>query len=142
MLRSWLMRGLLRIKFVERKKGGSPCNAGSLNRFLRHRSDSDIPHLNITRFHLSAGYLGDKMVLVVRRHELRRERLRKEVIVQRVLLRNNLSIDGESVVCPIRQIGADLALTRTVVQVGVLNRLGASHVVNPDVAIGNRAMGK
>src|ERR1700733_15609516 len=82
------------------------------------------------------------MRLIVRSHKLRRERLRKEVVVQGVFLRYDFTIDRETVVHPIGQIGANFTLTRAVIEVGVLYRLGAAHLVDTDVTIGDRPVGQ
>ena len=78
------------------------------------------------------------MILVVFGHQLRGERLREKVVVERVLLGDGVAADGVAVVRPIGQICPDLALARAVVEVAVLDRLGAAHLVDADVAIRNR----
>lgn len=96
------MRSLFREELIQREKRCSSRDSRTLHHLLRHRCDGDVPHLNIPRLHLSCGHSGDEMVLIVGSHELRRERLREEVVVQRILLRDDLPIDGEPVVHPIR----------------------------------------
>ena len=80
------------------------------------------------------------MVGIVFTHQARRQCLRKKVVVERVFLRDYIPIDGVAVIRPIGQIGADFALAGRVVEIAVLDRLGAAHLVDADVAIRNRAV--
>ena len=82
------------------------------------------------------------MISVVLGHQLRGELLREEVVVERVLLGDGVAADGVAVVRPIGEIRPHFALARAVVQVAVLDRLGAAHLVDADVAIGNRTVGE
>ena len=82
------------------------------------------------------------MILVVLGHQLRGERLRQEVVVERVLLRDGVAADGVAIVGPIGQVRPYLALARAVVEIAVLDGLGAAHLVDADVAVHNRAVGQ
>ncbi len=66
--------------------------------------------------------------------------MRKEIVVERILLADGFAIDGVAIVRPVREIGADFTLTRAVIQIAVSDGLCATHLVDADVTIGNRAM--
>ena len=80
------------------------------------------------------------MILVVLTHQLRSQVLRQEVVVERILLGDGVTADGVAIVGPIGQIRPHLAFAGAVVEVGVSNGLGASHLVDADVAVRDRAV--
>ena len=70
------------------------------------------------------------------------KRLREEVVIERVLLGHGIAAYRVPVVRPIGQIGANLTLARAVIEVAVSDGLSAPHLVDSDVAIGNRTVSK
>ena len=68
--------------------------------------------------------------------------MRQKVVVERVLLRDRVPANGVAVVGPIGEVRPYFALAWTVVEVGVLDCLGAAHLIDADVAIRSWAMGE
>src|SRR5260370_25263854 len=115
MLRAWLAGVLRRVEFVDGHKSCSTSDTRALNRLFRHRRNGDVSHLRVTRLNLPGDYLRCQMILIVGSHQLRGERLRKKVVVERVFLGDAVASNGVAVVGPIREICPYFALAGAVV---------------------------
>ena len=142
MLRPRLARVAGGVELVDGDKRRSTGDGRALHRLLGHGGNGDVLDLHIALLNLSADHLRDKVILVVLAHQLRSEILRQEVVVERILLGDGVAADGVAIVRPIGQIRPHLALAGAVVEVGIGDGLGASHLVDADVAIGNRTVGQ
>ena len=89
-----------------------------------------------------ADHLRDQMILAVLGHQLRGQNLRKEVVVERILLRDGVPAHRVAIVRPIGKVCANLSLPWTVAEIVVLNCLGTAHFIDADVAINGGATSK
>ena len=142
MLNARLVRVARRVELVDRYECRPTGHRDTLHGLLRHGRDGDVLDFDIALFDLTTDDLRDEVVGIVVRHELRGKIARQEVIVQRILLGDGVAADGVAIVRPISEVRPHLTLARTVVKIAVLDRLGATHLVDPDVAVRNGATRK